>query len=84
MENMPYMPRISCELINSKTGRQIAWTWGVTGAERWEWVSRTMAREYECDPDDVDCVDTDDRFDNITIRGEMVAYMKSDLMGSGS
>ena len=81
MENMP---RISCELINSKTGRQIAWTWGVTGAERWEWVSRTIADTFDCGPDDVDCVDDEDRFDNLVVRGEVVAYVKSELMGEKS
>jgi len=78
------MPRISCELINSETGRRIAWTWGMTSSCKWEWISRTIADTFECDPDDVDCVDSEDRFDNLTINGEVVAFVKSELMGAKS
>lgn len=76
---------LTCELRNAKTGKRIAWTWGVTSECRWEWISRIIAAEYECDPDDVDCIDNDDRFDNITVPGEgIVAYMESHLLEVGS
>jgi hypothetical protein len=75
---------LTCEIRNAKTGKRIAWTWGVTGAVRWEWISRIIAAEYECDPDEVGCVDTEERFDNITVRGEIVAYEVCDLLEVGS
>lgn len=75
------MPRITCELRNAKTGKQIAWTWGITGTTKWEWISRTIAAEYECDPDEVDCVDTEERFDNISVPNQgIVAYMVSEQL----
>ena len=79
------MPRITCELRNTQTGKRIAWTWGVTGSAKWEWISRTIAAEYECDPDEVDCVDTEEQWDCITVPREgIVAYMVSDLLGRES
>ena len=79
------MPRITCELRNAQTGKRIAWTWGLTSGSKWEWISRTIAAEYECDPDEVDCVDTEEQWDCITVPREgIVAYMVSDLLGRES
>jgi hypothetical protein len=71
---------LTCEIRNAKTGKRIAWTWGITGATRWEWISRVIASEHECNPDDVGCIDNDDRFDNVTVGGKIVAYWESNLL----
>ncbi len=65
-----------CELRNAETG--------ITGATRWEWISTTIAEQFECSPDDVGCLDNDDRFDNVTIGGKIVAYWESNLLEHAS
>ena len=75
---------LTCELRSATTGKRIAWTWNVTGSDRWEWISRTIAEQFECGPDDVGCIDNDDRFDNVTVGGKIVAYWESNLLGHTS
>lgn len=42
---------------------------------RWEWIVSAVADRFDCAPDDVGCKDTDDRWDNLTVRGEIVGYV---------
>lgn len=64
---------IRCELRNAATGKQIAWTAFSDTTNRWGWISRTIASQFNCWPDDVGVIETDDG-DRITVRGEIVAY----------
>lgn len=41
----------------------------------WPMIQEAVAHEFECDPDDVGCIETDDG-DQITARGVPVAYIK--------
>lgn len=41
---------------------------------RWPWVQHVVAAQYECDPEAVGCIETDDG-DKITAAGEVVAYL---------
>ena len=43
---------------------------------RWSWIVRQIVAEYDCEPDQVGSVDTDDRFDNITVNGKIVGWME--------
>lgn len=39
----------------------------------WSWVAESIARECECDEDDVDCTELDDGREVVTVHGEPVA-----------
>ncbi len=76
---------LTCELRSATTGKRIAWTWNVTGSERWEWISRTIAEQFECGQDDVGCCDTDEQWDCIVVPNKgIVAYMVTELLTVGS
>jgi hypothetical protein len=40
----------------------------------WPWVQQTVAAHYDCAPDDVKCIESDDG-DRITVRGKPVAFL---------
>lgn len=42
----------------------------------WSWIADCVAERFECDPDDVATLDTDDELDLITVRGEPVARIQ--------
>lgn len=41
------------------TGFVFATTHSIVGSQ-WDWISATVAHEFECDPNDLDCLDTED------------------------
>lgn len=58
-------------------GRPFASTGFLPGdppAARWDWIAETVAAECECDPDEVDCMESDDG-DMITVDGLPVYYV---------
>lgn len=65
-------------LHDASTHRVIAshWSHGYGSREAcWAWFQQAIANEYGCSPDEVGCVDTEDRFDNVTVPGHgIVAY----------
>ena len=39
------------------------------GNAMWDWLVRSVAEEFECSPDDIHEIETDDEGDIITVRG---------------
>ena len=68
-------PMVFCYIMDVLTNRCIG-SAGFTDfiTHRWPWVQHTVAGQYDCSPDDVHCIETDDG-DRITARGEVVAYL---------
>jgi hypothetical protein len=67
-----HLRRITIQLND---GREIKSTFSASTAELWWWVVENVASNMDCDEDDVDCVDNDDHFDNITVKGEIVGHI---------
>jgi len=61
--------------IHLNDGREIKSTFSSSNVEMWWWVVKSIASHMDCDEDDVDCVDNDDHFDNITVKGEIVGHI---------
>lgn len=62
-----------CYLHDALTGQCLG-SIGYSGTgTRWEWIRARVAGEYGCEPDDVNCIETDDG-DKITAGGRIVAY----------
>jgi hypothetical protein len=68
-------PARSITYVHDITGRVIASTHISNAFRRWEWISNIVAGEFECSPDDVDCFDDEQRFDNLSIGGKCVGYV---------
>lgn len=59
------------QLVKLSTGKVFACT--IVGFfDAWNWIRETVADEFECSVDDVDCIETDDG-DLITVLGVPVA-----------
>jgi hypothetical protein len=43
---------------------------------RWEWISESFARSFDCDPEDVDLAETE-AGDFITVKGEIVGFVRT-------
>lgn len=65
-------------LILTEDGRCIASNhygeFALNRLNRWDWIVGYMIQEFGCDPDDVDCLETDDG-DRITVDGKIVAEL---------
>lgn len=44
------------------------------GFDRWDWIQRSIAEQFECHRDEVGCIETDNG-DRFTIDGEPVAFL---------
>lgn len=62
-----------CYLHDHLTGRCLGSLWHRGIGTKWDWIAATVASEYGCSADDVDCIETDDG-DKITVNGVVVAY----------
>lgn len=51
----------------------ISGEYGVNFFNGWDWITRNIASHFECDEDDIECVETD-AGDVFTVKGEPVAY----------
>lgn len=62
-------------LRDTKTNNEFASTF--TGSfNSWHWITECVSERFECDPDDVHTLDTDDAMDLITVKGEVVARIE--------
>lgn len=61
------------KLYDITTGKLIAQAAGFTGASRWTWICDVIADHCDCQPEDVDCIETEDG-DRITANGVHVAH----------
>ena len=42
---------------------------------QWAWIQEVIARQFDCDADDVTSADTEDEHDMIVVKGEPVARL---------
>lgn len=62
-----------CYLHDHLTSRCISSLWHRGAGTTWDWIVANVAAEYDCDPESVDLIETDDG-DKITAGGRVVAY----------
>ena len=56
-------------LSKADTGFVFATTHSISGS-RWPWISDCVAQEFECNADDLDCVEDDEGREFVAFRGE--------------
>lgn len=61
-------------IMDALTNRCIASAYFTRLTARWSWVQEVVAGEYECEPDEVGCIETENG-DKITVRNVPVAYL---------
>lgn len=47
---------------------------GSLTTSKWDWIARRTAEEFECDPDDIECAESDER-ENLTINNKIVGWI---------
>lgn len=60
--------------IKALDGRRIASASFTDPSNAWPWVQDTVAAEFDCEPDDVTCLETADG-EFVAVRGERVAVV---------
>lgn len=50
---------------------------GLNSSNQWGWIADMVAHQFECSPDDVHCIETDDG-DQFTVDGKAVAYLANE------
>lgn len=68
-------PRLTHIVLHLADGFKWIETWlDNSQLRKWSWIAEQFAEEFNCRPDDVDCVQTDDG-DKIAVRGKIVGYV---------
>jgi hypothetical protein len=50
---------------------------GLNWSNQWGWIADSVAKEFECSADDVNCLETDDG-DVLTVNGKPVAFVQNE------
>lgn len=58
-------------LSDATSGNVFCSTHSIDGSP-WPWISDVVAEAYECDADDLDCIEDDDGREFVTLRGEPI------------
>lgn len=84
MRNTSNVNWISLSIV--KTGNVFCVTHSIRFPDKWAWITECVAREFECDADDLDCTEDDEGREFVTLKGESLAeihncYLRGNVSG---
>lgn len=70
----------------ARTGQVWLVTHSLAFGTKWSWISERVAREFECDADDLDTMEDDDGREFVTLHGEPLVeihncYLRGNVAG---